>query len=193
MKTISAERCFVNEPAVSSLKPNRFLRHYPLSTPSDLSRIQTERLLPLQVAMLHGKLNAQARKLLGQVTDLTLPEWRVMRLIGLDIGNSSATLRRAALMDKGQFSRTLTSLIERDLIVAQASAQDQRQWHLELTAHGQRTYAELAPTFDARQAHLTAALTPQELQTLIVAIDKLGIAAQADITIETKEAVSSQT
>lgn len=158
-----------------------------MSAPPDLTRTQTKQLLPLQIAMLHGKLNAQARKLLSQLTDLTLPEWRVLRLLGLEIGKSSATLRKAALIDKGQFSRIVTVLIERNLVVAHASAHDQRQWDLELTELGQATYSEIAPALDARQAHLTAALTPDERRVFMVAIDKLGLAAEDDIALKMHE------
>lgn len=135
-------------------------------------------LLPFQIAQLNAELSAQARAILARHGDLTLPQWRILWLLSNGVASTSTRVRKAAHIDKGQFSKTLNTLLEKGLVQLEPYAQDKRQFAISLTKKGCATCALLAPEMDARQAHLLAALTAPERELISHAIEALSEAAK---------------
>ena len=79
---------------------------------SDLdSAIELRLPLPLLVFQLHSALNAQARALISKRGDLSLAQWRVLRLISLDVAHASTALRKLMGIDKSQFSKEIGAMV----------------------------------------------------------------------------------
>ncbi len=62
-----------------------------------------DQLVSYQVMQLNSKLNAQARAILVRYADLSLAEWRVIRMLGLDPSITGKQVRDIIALDKGQF------------------------------------------------------------------------------------------
>lgn len=137
-----------------------------------------ERLLTFQVFQLNAKLAAQARTILARNCTLTLPQWRIVRVVGMEAASASTAVRKASGIDKGQFSKTVSSLVAEDYVEVFPCTNDLRQFEIRLTPKGQKTYDRLAPQLDARQQHLLAALRPAERKTIFSALRALSRAAE---------------
>ena len=142
------------------------------------SAIELRLPLPLLVFQLHSALNAQARALISKRGDLSLAQWRVLRLISLDVAHASTGMRKLLGIDKSQFSKEIGAMVAQGYIQTAPYEADRRQQVLTLTDKGRAAYAAIAPALDARQAHLMAALTDQHREVMFEAIKALSDAAQ---------------
>ena len=136
-------------------------------------------LLPFQITQLNAKLAAQARAILVRHGTLTLPQWRIIRVVAMGLCNQSTAIRKSTGIDKGQFSKTVNTLIEAGYVTTCPCARDQRQFEVHLTDRAIAAHARLAPELDARQAHLLAALTPAQREIILPAIHALARAADS--------------
>jgi DNA-binding MarR family transcriptional regulator len=137
---------------------------------------QLESLVAFQITRLANKLNAQARAMLAQTTDLNLAEWRVIRMLGLDATDSSA-VRAAIGLDKGQFSKTVASLTANNLIKANQDTQDKRRLKLALTLAGIAIHEKVAPYTNERNARLLEQLSDREKKQFFEILRKIDRAA----------------
>ena len=139
----------------------------------------TPRAFPLayQIHQLSLRLASQGRAIIGRHSDLTLPQWRVIRMIGLDPTKGSTALRNAVGFDKGQFSKTTAALTDEGYIEIRPHPTDKRQFVPVLTAKGRAVLELLEPELDRRQAHLMSALTAEEQRLIGPILEKLFAAA----------------
>lgn len=135
-------------------------------------------LLPFQITQLSTKLAAQARAILARHGTLTLPQWRIIRVIAMGLSNRSTDIRKSSGIDKSQFSKTINAMIDGGYVTTVPCAEDQRQFEIILTDKAIAAHARLAPELAARQAHLLAALTPEQRETIFPAIHALARAAE---------------
>jgi DNA-binding MarR family transcriptional regulator len=144
----------------------------------DKPPIDIDLLLPFQISQLNAKLAAQARAIIARHGTLSLPEWRIIRVVGMGVATGSTAVRKAAGIDKSQFSRTVNSLVEDGYVKVHPSSEDRRQFELSLTSKGHATHERLAPELNARQRHLLDALSPAERAVIHSAIRALARAAE---------------
>ena len=114
--------------------------------------------------------------------DVSLGEWRAVALLAVGAPQSLMQLARAAALDKAQISRVVTSLIERGLV--RRAAAGGRTVALSLTTAGQALYAGLIAAAAERDRAFRAALEPEELRVLEVALGKLADQARRFIEAE---------
>ena len=145
--------------------------------PADVG-FDIELLLPFQINQLSSRLAAQARRIIALHGDLTLPQWRIVRILAAGVARNSTAVRKSSGIDKGQFSKTVNALVEQGYIITRPSAADQRQFEIALTDKGQAAHRRLAPDLEARQRHLMAALTPEQRAVIFPAIRALAEAAE---------------
>lgn len=134
--------------------------------------------LTYRLARVQAKLNAQATRMLKDVSGLSLTQWRIMMLIAATGTARSSDLTRAAEFDKGQFSRKLKTLIQSGLVRARVNENDHRVQMLSLTDSGRQLYEFVLPRMQARQRALRDVLTEQELDAVFSALDKLEVASE---------------
>ncbi len=125
-----------------------------------------EMLLSFQIVQLTAKLNVQARAILARHSDLSVPQWRIIRVIGMGLATTSTPIRKAAGIDKSQFSKTVNVLVEKGLVAARSCAEDRRQSTLELTSRGWTIYRRIGPEMSRRNEHLLASLSARERATI---------------------------
>ena len=143
----------------------------------ETSNLDLALLLPFQITQLSAKLAAQARAILARHGTLTLPQWRIIRIVAMGLPPQSTAVRKSSGIDKGQFSKTVNALIDEGYVTTQPCIDDQRQFEVILTQKAIAAHARLAPELEARQAHLMAALTKEQREMILPAIHALAKAA----------------
>lgn len=113
---------------------------------------------------------------------VSLGEWRAIALIAADPTLTLNRLARRAGLDKAQMSRVVSKLTERNLVARTAGSG--RTSQLALTPEGTQMYRDLISAANERDATFLGALTPEEAEVLLGALDKLAAVAFA---VETQE------
>lgn len=149
---------------------------------------QTEAVFPLsfQIHQLSLKLAAQARTLISRHGDLTLPQWRVIRIIGFGTNEGSTSIRKTLDFDKSQFSKIVSQLQEHGFVEITDHPSDGRQFCLVLTKTGRDALDALSPTLDSRNEALMQALSTDERTMIESALSKLSIASEVTDYDKTK-------
>lgn len=133
-------------------------------------------LVAVQVIRLASKLNAQARAMVAKHSDLSLAEWRVIRMLGL--GTTAAKeVREVSGLDKGQFSKTVATLTMKNLIKAEQDTQDRRRLKLALTMAGIAIHEKVSPYTNKRNVRLLEQLSNGEKKQFFETLKKIDKAA----------------
>jgi DNA-binding MarR family transcriptional regulator len=135
--------------------------------------VPLRRMLTYRLARLNAQLNAQAARILRESSGLSQTQWRVLVMIDSLGPLSPNHIVRHLLMDKGQLSRTIKSMEALGLIRVEESESDHRSHRLSLKQKGRDLFKRALPAMRARQQHLTGCLERSELDTLLVAVEKL--------------------
>jgi DNA-binding MarR family transcriptional regulator len=128
--------------------------------------------LPYRLAVLSNTVSAGLSRTYASRFGLSIPEWRVMAILGRETGLSILELVERSAMDKVAVSRAAARLRTR-LLVADAVGPDRRRRALSLTEAGRALYAEIVPLARAHEAALLSALSPVESAALETAMARL--------------------
>lgn len=104
---------------------------------------------------------------------LSIPEWRLMAVLGDEGRLSTQALIARTEMDRVKVSRAVIRLADKGLIDRTSHPEDQRAQLLSLSAKGQALYQQIVPRALALQGELAGALTPAELSALSRILDKV--------------------
>ena len=110
---------------------------------------------------------------------LTIPQWRVIAILGQVPDLSAKAVAARTAMDKVAVSRAVAGLLDAGRIERRAVPQDGRSSCLSLTAEGRAIYDEVAVIARAYEADLLSALTGAERQQLNEMLDRLAARASA--------------
>ena len=105
--------------------------------------------------------------------DLRVLEWRLLGLTAALEPVRFGTVARRLLIDKGQLSRLVKTLVERGLIETVPDENDQRMIRLKTTDKGRTLHDRALLTAYARNDVIVSALTEAETETLFGLLDKL--------------------
>jgi DNA-binding MarR family transcriptional regulator len=108
---------------------------------------------------------------------LTIPQWRLIAVLGEDGPLTQQALCARTVMDKVTVSRSSGALAERGLIYRTPNATDGRSHRLELTAPGKALYFEIAPAALAYEAKLLTQFSAFERQSALNLLRRLEVAA----------------
>lgn len=134
--------------------------------------------LTFRIARTQNKLNAQITHFLKTQSNISLVDWRVLRLLDAMGDTTMSQLSRLLQMDKGQLSRKLRALVERGLITSRVDSIDSRQQILRIDAAGRSLVAEVLPVVQRRQQLLVEAISEEELETFLDVLSKIDAAAE---------------
>ena len=110
---------------------------------------------------------------------LSIPQWRLMAVLGEDGPMTPQALGARTVMDKVTVSRAAAALHERRLVERAPNAADGRSHRLGLTRTGLELYAQIAPLALAHEARLLVTFTPFERATMQNLLRRLQDAAGA--------------
>ena len=121
--------------------------------------------LPYQLSITSNAVSGRIALEYRQRFGLSVPEWRVMAVLG-DAGPlTQRDLTRLTLMDKVAVNRACKVLEERGLAARQPNAQDGRSHLLELTAAGREMHGQIMPLALEMERRLFANFTDEEVDT----------------------------
>jgi DNA-binding MarR family transcriptional regulator len=132
--------------------------------------LELDRFLPYRLSVLSNTVSTAIAGAYRQRFGLTIPEWRVMAVLGMNPGLSAAEVAQRTAMDKVAVSRAVASLLKQRRIARQTARADRRRSLLKLAAAGQRVYAQVVPFALAYERELIAPLTARDRTALDRAI-----------------------
>lgn len=132
-----------------------------------------EAFLPYRLSILANMVsNAIARDYHAQF-GLTVPEWRLMAVLGRFGPDVATGLCTRTAMDKVTVSRAMTRLIENGHISRGSDPKDRRRVIARLTRKGKSVHDKIVPVALAHERDLLAALDKAEAATLDRLLTKL--------------------
>ncbi len=145
-------------------------------TTSDLN---LARFLPYRLSVLSNTISHTVARLYETRFGITIPEWRVIAVLGSGRTMSAGEVAAATAMERVQVSRAISRMLESGLILRETGDRDRRRADLTLTARGLAIYTEIAPLALAYETRITSVLDPAEAAMLDRLLAKLQV--QADI------------
>lgn len=136
--------------------------------------LQLDRFLPYRFSILAKRLSDTLAREYAERFGLTIPEWRVMAVLGHDGELSASGVCARTLMDKVTVSRAVARLGEQGRIERRTDAKDRRRSQLRLTAAGRSVYRKIVPLARHYEARLLDGLSSRERQSLDGLLAKLS-------------------
>ena len=103
-----------------------------------------EEFLPYRLAVLSHTVSTTIAKVYEKRFGLSIPEWRVIAILGRFPGMSAVEVAERTMMDKVAVSRAVTKLIKNGRIDRQFADADRRRSILNLSEEGQEVHNEVA-------------------------------------------------
>lgn len=145
--------------------------------------LRLEEFLPYRLAILSHTVSTTIAHVYDERFGLSIPEWRVIAILGRFPGLSAVEVAERTLMDKVAVSRAVTKLIKNGRIDRQFADADRRRSILNLSAEGRRVHDEVAPLALQFERDLLAGLDDDERAKLNGIMDRLMARARAlDVT-----------
>jgi DNA-binding MarR family transcriptional regulator len=94
---------------------------------------------------------------------LSIPEWRLIAVLGEDEGFTQQQIGRRTRMDKVTVSRATIALVERGLVERKPHASDRRSQSLHLTEAGHDLYDQVAPKALELERRIFESFDPKEV------------------------------
>jgi DNA-binding MarR family transcriptional regulator len=137
-----------------------------------------EDFLPYRLSILSNRVSRAIAARYAKTFDLTIPEWRIIAVLGRRPGLTAKDIAEATEMDKVAVSRAVARLVKARRVSAQADRDDARCQLLSLTAAGESVHARIAPIALASEQRLLAALDARERAQLDALLDRLLAASR---------------
>jgi DNA-binding MarR family transcriptional regulator len=144
-------------------------------TPAEL--LVLEDFLPYRLSILSNRVSRAIAARYAKAFELSIPEWRIIAVLGRRPGLTATEIAEATEMDKVAVSRAVARLTAARRLRASADASDARRQRLTLTREGESVHARIAPMALASEQRLLAALDARERRDLDALIDRLLSAA----------------
>jgi DNA-binding MarR family transcriptional regulator len=135
--------------------------------------------LPYRLAVLANAVSRAFARRYEQEFALTIPEWRVMALLGAAPGLTATEVAEATPMDKVAISRAVRGLADAGRLVSEEDRDDARRQRLRLTPAGMAVYRRIVPLARDLEARLLAGLSSRERTELMAMLERLEASASA--------------
>lgn len=138
-----------------------------------------EEFLPYRLAVLSHTVSTTIAQVYEERFSLSIPEWRVIAILGRYPGLSAVEVAERTVMDKVAVSRAVTKLLKNGRIDRQFADADRRRSILNLSEEGRRVHNEVAPLALQFERDLLDGLDADELAKLDVIMGRLLERARA--------------
>jgi len=138
------------------------------------ARLDLDRFMPYRLSVLTNRVSSAIARHYSQRFSLSIPEWRVMAVLGQTPGLSAREVAERTAMDKVQVSRAAQSLLAAKRLTRVAHARDGRVAHLSLSAKGQAIYDEVVPLALKLEKRFLSVLNDEEQKSLDMLLAKLA-------------------
>ena len=129
--------------------------------------------MPYRLSVLTNRVSDAIARHYSRRFCLSIPEWRVMAVLGQTPGLSAREVAERTAMDKVRVSRAVQSLLADKRLTRVAHVRDGRVTHLSLSAKGQAIYDEVVPLALHLEKQFLAVLNGEEQKNLDILLTKL--------------------
>ena len=137
-----------------------------------------EDFLPYRLAILSHTVSSLIARVYDKRFGLTIPEWRVIAIVGRFPGLSAVEVAERTMLDKVAVSRAVTKLIKAGRIDREFADADRRRSILTLSEDGRKVHDEIAPLALAMEDDLLHGLDDEQISTLNTVIERLLVRAR---------------
>ena len=132
-----------------------------------------EDFLPYRLSILSNTISSAIAAAYDRRFGLTIPEWRVIAVLGRFPGLSAVEVADRTMMDKVAVSRAVTRLLKNGRIDREFADADRRRSILNLSEKGRRVHDQVAPLALKFEADLLHGLSDEEINALNSTIERL--------------------
>lgn len=132
-----------------------------------------EEFLPYRLSILSNTVSRAIASAYDRRFALTIPEWRVIAVLGRFPGLSAVEVAERTMMDKVAVSRAVSKLIKSGRIDREFADADRRRSILNLSMEGRRVHDEIAPLALKFEADLLQGLSDDEIRSLNAVMERL--------------------
>ena len=132
-----------------------------------------ENFLPYRLAVLSHTVSTTIAQVYEERFNLSIPEWRVIAILGRYPGLSAVEVAERTVMDKVAVSRAVTKLLKNGRIDREFADADRRRSILNLSEEGRRVHDEVAPLALQFERDLLQGLDADDKAKLDVIMDRL--------------------
>jgi DNA-binding MarR family transcriptional regulator len=132
-----------------------------------------ENFLPYRLSILSNTVSSAIAIAYDKRFGLTIPEWRVIAVLGRFPGLSAVEVADRTMMDKVAVSRAVTKLLRNGRLDREFADADRRRSILNLSEEGRRVHDDIAPLALKFEADLLDGLSDEEIKALNSTIERL--------------------
>jgi DNA-binding MarR family transcriptional regulator len=132
-----------------------------------------EEFLPYRLAVLSHTISTTIAKVYEKQFGVSIPEWRVIAILGRFPGLSAVEVADRTMLDKVAVSRAVSKLIKNGRIDREFADADRRRSILNLSAAGQEVHNEIAPLALAFEQELLDDISSDDFETFNGVVESL--------------------
>ena len=132
-----------------------------------------EDFLPYRLAVLSHTISTTIAKVYEKRFGLSIPEWRVIAILGRFPGLSAVDVADRTMMDKVAVSRAVTKMIKNGRIDRQFADADRRRSILNLSEKGRQVHNEIAPLALAFEHDLLHGISEGDNEVFNLVVERL--------------------
>jgi DNA-binding MarR family transcriptional regulator len=134
-----------------------------------------EDFLPYRLSVTSNRVSRLFARRYSEAFGITIPEWRVIAVLGRFGTLSPSAVGEATAMDKVKVSRAAAALVARGLLKQAPDPHDGRGRKLSLSRKGEPVYQGMVPLARELEATLSAGLSRTEWAALQKALARLSV------------------
>jgi DNA-binding MarR family transcriptional regulator len=143
------------------------------TVPAEAAVFRLEDFLPYRLSVAANRVSRAFARRYAEEFGLTIPEWRVLAVVGDGPPVSAAEIVLRTAMDKAKVSRAVAGLLDRDLLRRAVNPLDQRRHMLAHSRKGRQIYETIVPRAQALEAEVTQELSDAERRLLASLLQRL--------------------
>lgn len=144
------------------------------NNPQTQQDLDLDRFVPYRLSVLTNRVSSAIARHYSERFGLSIPEWRVMAVLGQSFSLSAREVATRTAMDKVQVSRAVASLMRTRRVARSEDAKDGRVTRLSLTRQGKAIYDEIVPLALHLEELFLSTLNADERRTLDQLMTKLA-------------------
>lgn len=141
--------------------------------------LELDRFLPYRLSVVSNLVSKAFARRYEADFGLSIPEWRVMAVLGRYAPASSADICTRTAMDKAKVSRAVARLVAAGLVSRRDNPLDQRQNVLALSRKGHGVYRQIVPLARTMEREVLESLSAEEVRQFDTLLAKLQAQAEA--------------
>ena len=144
-----------------------------LATAPEKADFRLDAFLPYRLSVASNRVSRAFARRYAEEFGLTIPEWRVLAVLGSYAPLSSNEIVARTAMDKAKVSRAVARLVADGLVTRESDPEDQRLIRLSFSRRGRQVYEAIVPRARALEAELLEGLDPRRRAELAALLDRL--------------------